>query len=762
MTPSSGVIICIAYILGLLFAGVPWGSYMLLGVGVASGWIVPRYWRSPLKSRVWPIAGIVGCLAAGYFQMRVPYPTSNDISQFISQSKTSEQIFTVEGKVSSLPRLSNSDRAHFWLEVTRFNEVNGKDNQPTNSSSKTVRGKLYVTAPILQVTGLYPRTLVAVTGKLYQPQPATNPGGFDFRSYLQKNATFTGLSGYQITWLDRNQKIPWGWWQVTQKITQAQVKGLGTPEGLLVSSIVLGSKAVDLPSPIKDKFIQVGLAHALAASGFQVSLILGFLLALTRRLPVKTQVICGSLALFIFVALAGLQPAVLRAAIMGWAALVSLMVRRKTKPLGLLLLAASILLIINPLWIRDLGFQLSFLATCGLVVTVNPLVKKLDWLPQAIASLIAVPIAATIWTLPLQLHFFGIVPPYSILANIVTTPLISVITIVGVLSALASVFVAPLGSLIAGLLYYPTNWLIKIVNLFAWLPGNSFALGQISLWQLLVIYGLIGMVSISKRWQKRWILATLLGISILVLPVWQAKIGQLRVTVLANTSTPILVIQEQGKTTLINNGDADTVKFTLLPFLRQQGINQIDTAIAIQSSPKIIEGWLKLSQTLDIANFYKITDKQTSNDRAKELESAITKQRGSYQVLGPKKPILTNSTRLELIKDEPKIIYLQIGDKTWLSLGNLKLETQKELIPELPSVQVIYWSGEPLREGLIKKLRPQTAIASAKTIDPDTLKYLQANGTQVYLTGRDGAIEWTAKGEFNTILETGDRNELLL
>jgi competence protein ComEC len=137
-----------------------------------------------------------------------------------------------------------------------------------------------------------------------------------------------------------------------------------------------------------------------------------------------------------------LQPAVLRAAIMGWAALVSLMVRRKTKPLGLLLLAASILLIINPLWIRDLGFQLSFLATCGLVVTVNPLVKKLDWLPQAIASLIAVPIAATIWTLPLQLHFFGIVPPYSILANIVTTPLISVITIVGVLSACRTIILS--------------------------------------------------------------------------------------------------------------------------------------------------------------------------------------------------------------------------------------------------------------------------------------------------------------------------------
>ncbi|PSB04586.1 ComEC/Rec2 family competence protein [Merismopedia glauca] len=770
MTPSSGVIICVAYILGLLFAAVPWGSYTLLGVGIAIALIIPRYWRwrsrrlavSPLKSRVWLIAGIVGCLAAGYFQIRLPHPAAHDISQAISDSKTSEQIFTVEGTVSTLPRLTNSNRAQFWLEPNRLNEVNGKNNQPTNSSSQVVEGKLYVTAPILQATGLYPQTLVAVTGKLYKTKPTSNPGGFDFQYHLQQTGTFAGLSANQVTLLNQNQNVPWGWWKITQRITQSQVKGLGTPEGLLVSSIVLGSKAVDLPNDIKEKFIQVGLAHALAASGFQVSLILGFILALTRKLPVKTQVILGTLALFIFVGLAGLQPAVLRAAIMGWAALVSLMVRRKTKPLGLLLLAATILLVINPLWIWDLGFQLSFLATCGLVVTVNPLVKKLDWLPNAIASLVAVPIAAAIWTLPLQLQSFGIVAPYSIATNIITTPFISLITIVGVVSGLLGAFIPALGSMLAGIIYYPTNWLIKIVDFFTWLPGNSLALGKTSLWQLLLIYVLIIIVSLNKWWQKRLIIATSIVLLILMLPLWQSRISQLRVIALANISPPILVIQEQGKTTLINSGDADTVKFTLLPFLRQQGINKIDTAIAQQSQSRLTQGWLKLSRSLTIENFYTVGEQQPLNYQQKELESAIKKTQGNYQVLIPKKEILIGSTQIELLKDNPKILQLQIGGKTWLSLGNLKLETQKELTPELSSGQVIYWSGEALREDLIKRLRPQVAIASSNTIDPDTLKYLQANGTQVYLTGRDGAVEWTPKGEFDTTLETGDKNSLVL
>jgi len=62
---------------------------------------------------------------------------------------------------------------------------------------------------------------------------------------------------------------------VKARIIRSQVRWLGSPEGPFVSSMVLGSKAVDLPYDIRDSFIQVGLAHALAASGFQTSLILG-------------------------------------------------------------------------------------------------------------------------------------------------------------------------------------------------------------------------------------------------------------------------------------------------------------------------------------------------------------------------------------------------------------------------------------------------------------------------------------------------------
>ncbi|MCZ0902100.1 ComEC/Rec2 family competence protein, partial [Microcoleus sp. HI-ES] len=97
------------------------------------------------------------------------------------------------------------------------------------------------------------------------------------------------------------------------------------------------------------------------------------------------------------------------AALMGFGTLFALVLNRQVKPLGLLLIAATILLLVNPLWIWDLGFQLSFLATLGLIVTTPPLMAKLDWMPPAIASIVVVPIAASVWVLPLLLYVFSVV-----------------------------------------------------------------------------------------------------------------------------------------------------------------------------------------------------------------------------------------------------------------------------------------------------------------------------------------------------------------
>ncbi|HEY9631926.1 MAG TPA: ComEC/Rec2 family competence protein [Coleofasciculaceae cyanobacterium] len=787
MNPATGALLSLAFILGLLSTAslglltraVLWkvDSFVFLSVaifvlGVVAAIAVPRFWRTGPRARLWIAAGIVAALAPIYFQMRVPQPTSNDISQFVRSASgtVQEQVVTVQGKVESIPRLTRSSRGQFWLKATQLNEVESINN--TGATSKGVTGKLYVTVPLLQATGLYPDQNVAVTGVLYKPKPTLNPGAFDFGAYLAREGTFAGFSGRQVTESDTQQKHKWGWWVLRQQITRSQVRWLGSPAGQLLSSMVLGNRAVDIPYDIRDQFVRAGLAHTLAASGFQTSLILGLVVALTKRFSVKTQLGLGTFALVVFVCLTGLQPSVMRAALMGIGALVALVTQRQVKPLGSLLVAATLLLLFNPLWIWDLGFQLSFLATLGLLVTVPPLSKQLDWLPPAITSLITIPLAASLWTLPLQLYVFGMVAPYSLAANITSAPLITVISIGGVISALAALISPIAGSAIAFVLSYPTQILMALVRFFNELPGSAVALGTISLIQLLLLYGLIWISSISARARRRWWLAALLAVALVALPVWKTKTAQFRVTVLATAQEQVLVIQDHAQVALVNSGETDTVNFTVLPFLQQQGVNQIDWAVALDSQPRLRNGWLQLLAGLPVKTFYDIADSQPplANNQTKDstasftIASTVQSQRGNYQPLSTGQSTSVGSTTIELINAKPPILRLQIRQQSWLLLGEIKPDDQKQLLKtdRLPPSQVLWWSGELLTSELLEAVKPKVAIASSNTVDSEAAQLLRKLKIPLYWTGRDGAVQWTPNSGFETTLEAINSDASLL
>ena len=762
----SGVILCLAYIFGLLSTAFFWGGYAVLGLGVIGAVILPNLWRKGPKVWVWVAAGIVGLLATFYFYARLPQPAANDISKFVQpiDGKAQVQLVSVRGKVDSTPRLTRNQRAQFWLNVTQLDDVVGND-RPIDIG-KEVTGKLYVTVPLLQVTGINPGDEVGVMGTLYKPKPPANPGSFDFKAYLAKEGSFAGLKGRQVILADEQLKSTYGWWKIRQRIIRAQANWLGVPEGPLVSAMVLGGQTVNLylPVSIRDQFAKVGLAHALAASGFQVSLILGIVLALTRRFPARGKFACGVAALLIFLGLTGLQPSVLRAVLMGVAALFALVAERKVKPLGSLLLAATLLLLINPLWIWDLSFQLSFLATLGLLVTAPILIKWLDWLPPLFGSAIAIPLAASLWTLPLQLYIFNVVSPYSLLVNLLATPLIALVSIGAFISAIAALIWPLAGSALAWLLYYPTHWLILLVSFFSELPGNTVAVGDISEFQLFGLGGLICLVWLWRWWHKRWWVAAIMAIAVVVIPVWQTKSILFQVTVLSTTAEPVMVIQDEGKAILVNSGDSNAARFTVLPFLRQEAINKIDWAIATKSKSTASSGWSTILEDLAIANFYDNPDRQEQTNNSSQILSLVQTHQGIYQPLANGQTLQIGSISVNLIDPEAPVFKFDIQGQSWLLLGNLPPDQQKPLATKagMGKTQVLWWSGERLMPDLLKVLQPAVAIAFSNSVDPDTATRLRRAKALVYTTNRDGAIQWTPDGGFNSTLELTENASSLL
>jgi competence protein ComEC len=716
MTGNSWVIFCLAYIVGLLStnfltissSGLTTQQLCLLIAGLSgltlvgliaklvSGIVLNKL---GISLKVCLSAGILAILAVIYFQLRIPHPSINDIVYQVST--TEREVVTVVGKVVTEPRLNSSHKIKFWLEAQEINNL------------KKVSGKVYVSLPLLQGTGIDLGEKIELKGTLYVP-PATVGKGFDFKAYLARQGIFAGMQGLEVINHLDSEPI-WGWWKLRRRIVRSHLRGLGSPKGQLVSSMVLGSKAVDLPVDIRDRFIEAGLAHVLAASGFQVSLLLGLVLQLSDRLGTKPRLIIGISVLIAYLGLTGIQASVLRACLMGLAVLIAIAIETKVKPLGSLLLAATLILLFDPLLIGDLGFQLSFLATFGLIVTMPELQAKLDWLPPTIATLVAVPLAASIWVLPLLCYVFNIFATYSIIVNILATPLIMVISLGGMFSAIAAIILPVVGSAIAWLLIYPTGLLITGIDLFTSLPGSSWAIGQISLGVLLIIYGLLILIWLNQNWSKYWRLILLFVLIIIIVPIGYRHFNLTQITVLPTQIEPVMIIQDRGKVLLVNSDTPTTFQYTVLPFLNQQGINHLDYYVNLNQQNE--SGVKQISDRLSLKNIL-----LQSEIKTKTLKISFDNQ-------------------LSLLK-------IETAGETWLILGktNLNKLQIQEYIQHNNLLQksiTLVSSSVPL-DWL--QLSPKNIISFAQLtiVIPQNLEQ-----TKFYNLKQRGTVTWTPQNKLN-------------
>ncbi|MFM2432725.1 MAG: hypothetical protein RLZZ511_3939 [Cyanobacteriota bacterium] len=708
--------LCLAYIFGLwvtrLPVPAPWIGAGLCAIAILLELLTARFLRAKFRRGFWLWMGLAMLVATLHFHWRSPLPGERDISRFMPVVRS--QSVTVRGIVKELPRLTRSEQMQLWLRVEGL-DVGGLAERLTIAPEQA-RGRLYVTVPQELGADAYPGLRLQVTGQLSLPEAAKNPGGFDFQQFLRQADCFAAMRGETL--IKDATPSGFGLWQIQRRIVRSLTAQLPAPEGALLSAMVLGGRVVDLPFALKDQFAQVGLSHALAASGFQVSLILAVVLALTQRLPNRSQVVIGILCLGLFLGLTGLSPAVCRAVVMGLAVLLAKWFEQKAEPLGALLLATTSLLVINPLWVHDLGFQFSVLATLGLLVTVPGLQARLIAIPPWLASALAVPIAAFVWTLPLQLHSFGVMSPYAVLVNVVTTPLIVVMSLGAVGLATIAAIVPAWASSLAWVLHYPVVWLLGIVEFAGRLPGVSWAVGLLPLALMVLLYGLLVLLWQWPR-SRRYGGAIGLGAAAIVwLPAVTAQIQLTQITALVTRDQPVLVVQDRGRSGLVNSGAPRTAQMTVLPFLQQQGIGKLDWAIALTSEAAESDqsGWQALRSRLAIRQWH---DSQA-------LGRSVKLGRGRGEVIAP------------------DLLSLPIGKSRWLLAAALPGKSQVELaqMPSLRGHGVLWWPGGKLRSDLIDQIQPQVAIAFGRRLDGLTEAMLNQRGVRVFWLKRDGAVQW--------------------
>jgi competence protein ComEC len=334
--------------------------------------------------------------------------------------------------------------------------------------------------------------------RLQEVKNAGNPGGFDYKRYCLfqgiTHQAFLKKNGF-IVLDEKKQSLPARiLFRIRKKVLSVLRTNIpGEQEPGLAEALLIGYKD-DLDKNLVQSYTNTGVVHIIAISGLHLGLIYWLLVQVLR--PFRRKKISKWLSpliiisgLWLFSLLAGGQPSVLRSALMFSCIVLAGSLSRKTSIYNTLAFSAFILLCVNPYWLWDVGFQLSYVAVLSIVIFMKP-IYNLFFIKNKILDFIwklnAVSIAAQLLTTPFSIYHFHQFPNFFLLTNFVAVPLSSIILLGEIfLCAISFIpFLASLaGKIISSLIWVMNSYIGKIESI----PGSLWGGMQINVAQAVLL-----------------------------------------------------------------------------------------------------------------------------------------------------------------------------------------------------------------------------------------------------------------------------------
>ncbi len=348
-----------------------------------------------------------------------------------------------------------------------------------------------------------------ISGRISEPKETK---GFNYKDYLLKDKILAIFYFPKIKKTGKNfaSSISKFILSLKEKIKENIEKIFPIPHSGLIEALLFGEEE-KIPEDLKEKLNITNTRHIAAVSGMNVTLlsllILNFLL--TLGLWRQQAFYLTLILIFIYLFMIGFPASAIRASIMGILFLIAQYFGRISTSQRAVYFTLAIMLLFNPLLLKyDISFQLSFLATLGLVYLYPVFLEIFKDAPKTLGfrENLSATLAAQFFVLPLLLYNFGKFSPIFIFPNILILPILPLTTILGFLSSFLAIIYFPLGKFLSYSALFFTNYILKVVEFFSQFPVLSFE--KLSLSFLIFFYLLLGLFTffLNKKFSQPYFL----------------------------------------------------------------------------------------------------------------------------------------------------------------------------------------------------------------------------------------------------------------